>query len=190
MRRGNQMWKEAVWTFALIWPIFGFAEDTILHLYHPLTPKDPTTVVTAKKFGECWQQSQLIKREDAWRCIADGQIHDPCFVQPYGSHLEALCPESPWAKRGVQITVSSPLDNKQHETLDMSRTYPWAVELTNEEKCQAILTNEQYDNSPVRYHCEKNTVLIGHLQRCTGVWKILQREGNQVNMVKIKKAWF
>lgn len=31
--------------------------------------------------GQCYEQSHIIIREDAWRCQAEGQLFDPCFVK-------------------------------------------------------------------------------------------------------------
>lgn len=41
-----------------------------------------------------------------------------------------------------------------------SRTYPWAIELTNGEKCQAVESGESYDGLPLRYRCSGQTTLI------------------------------
>lgn len=186
------MRREVVWFCAILWSAPLLAEDTELNLYRPLTEgtKNLPLTVSAKKMGECRIQSQLIKREDAWRCVAEGKIYDPCFVQRFGSHLEAVCPESPWSTQGIQITVATPLDNSKHEALDMSRGYPWAIELSNGEKCQAIETKETYDGLPVRYSCNHESTLIGHVQRCENTWKMLHHASNGVETVQIKKAWF
>ena len=186
------MKREMIWFFAVIWSTLLFAEDTELSLYRPLTETSNHSplVIAEKKHGDCSQQSQRIKREDAWRCVAEGKSYDPCFVPRFGSHLDAVCPESPWSSRGIQITVQSPLDNSQHETLDMSQTYPWAIELASGEKCQADESAELYDNLPIRYRCDQNTVLIGHVQRCDSPWKMLQRKSDGVVTVEIARAWF
>lgn len=186
------MIREVIWFFTILGSASLFAEDTELSLYRPLTDTTkhlPLTIV-AKKNGECTQQSQRIKREDAWRCEAEGMTYDPCFVQRFGSHLDAFCAESPWSNQGIQISVRAPLDNSKHESLDMSQTYPWALELINGQKCQAIKTNEQYDGLPVKYQCEGQTTLIGHVQRCENTWKMLQHATNGVETVEIKRAWF
>ena len=186
------MRREVICFLAVLWSAPLLAEDTELNFYRPMTEgaeQTPLQIVAYKR-GECSMQSQLIKREDAWRCVAEGKTYDPCFVQRFGSHLNAVCSESPWSTQGVQITVANPLDNSQHETLDMSRAYPWAVELINGEKCQAIETSESYDGLPVRYRCEKQATLIGHVQRCENTWKMLQHAANGVETVELKKAWF
>ncbi len=186
------MKREVVLFFAIFGTMPAVAGDTELSLYRPLTETDthPAVERVIKKNGQCLTQSERIKREDAWHCEAEGIVYDPCFVAPYGSHLEAICPESPWSHQGVQISVASPLDNSNHQTLDMSRTYPWAIELTNGEKCEAVVTTKEYDGLPVRYRCEKQSELIGHVQRCNSTWKILQHAANGVDTVEIAKAWF
>lgn len=171
---------------------YANVEQTELHLYQPLIGplEEQPMVITAKKSGDCLRQSQLIKREDAWRCMAEDKVFDPCFVQPFGSHQEAVCPESPWLNKGVKISVITPLDSYQHEPLNMSSTFPWALELSSGEKCQGVSSNEQFDGLTVQYQCEKNTQLIGQIQRCEGKWKMLQHASNGIETVEIERAWF
>lgn len=186
------MWRKIKLLIIMVWPILLFAKDTERQLYRPFTEtmKHPPAVVYTEKAGECAQQSLLIRREDAWRCIAEGKVYDPCFMKVYGTHHDVICPDFPWSGKSVKITVSTPLDNSQHRTLDMSRTYPWAVELATGEKCQAVDSNEIYDGLPVRYQCENDSKLFGYLQRCATTWKILQHSASGVTTAKIKKAWF
>ncbi|VEG89617.1 hypothetical protein [Legionella spiritensis] len=177
----------ALWSSQLV------AQDTELKLYRPFGEEmsHGRLIVSHQVGGVCIQQSMRIKREDAWRCIAAGKTYDPCFVRKFGSHLEAVCPASPWAGNGVLVKLDRPADNNDLVELDMSKTYPWAVELATGEKCEAIDDDETYDNLPVRYRCDSQTVLIGHLQRCKATWTILQRGiTGQVTTAAVKKAWF
>ena len=186
------MRQQVVLIFAFLLSMQVFAADTELSFYRPWTEtaKQLPLVVVAKLSGACTQQSHVIKRDDAWYCFAGDKVYDPCFVKPYGSHLEAICPESPWSNKAVQITVSSSMDNTQHEALDMSRTFPWALELSAGEKCQAVDSSERYDGLPVRYRCNTGGELIGHLQRCNSEWKILRHQATGVDTVSITRAWF
>ncbi|KTD57214.1 hypothetical protein [Legionella shakespearei] len=178
----------------LLWccAVHAMAGDTVLKLYRPFgdVVEQVKPVVTRVVDGVCYSQSQLITREDAWRCQAEGRFYDPCFVKTGGKRMEALCPQSPWVGDSVQINVSAPLNNEQHATLDMSRTFPWAVELANGEQCQAVQTNEVYDAMPVRYRCSNNNLLIGYLQRCKTVWSMLEKTPNGVVTVDFDKVWF
>lgn len=187
------MRREVLGFFCILCPMWLFAGNTELCFYRPLTvtSKHPMMSIAEKKEGQCTAQSQRIRREDAWACMAaDGVVYDPCFVSRFGSHLEAVCLQTPWSLQGVQIIVATPLDDSQHELLDMSRTLPWAVELANGDKCEAIQTSEEYDGLPVHYRCEQGATLIGHVQRCTHPWKILQHGVTGVVTTEIAKAWF
>ena len=172
---------------------FGIvAKDTLLKLYRPYGDVENQAPLQVKNTfrGECYLQSRLIVREDAWRCIANGKTYDPCFVKSGPNRTTALCPQSPWIGNSVQIRVKQPFDNEQNKTLDMSRTYPWAIELTNGEYCQALDSGEIYDQMPVRYKCGKKNYLVGHLQRCKTVWSMLEKTPTGVVTVELSKAWF
>ena len=68
-----------------------FAADTELQLYRPFTEttKQAPLKIVQQKIGECIQQSKLIVREDAWRCVTESDTYDPCFVKPYGDKKTA-----------------------------------------------------------------------------------------------------
>ena len=182
-----------VMIFSLLGSLSLNAADTELKHYRPFGEDNPLVplIIKEKHSGQCWQQSQKIKREDAWRCSADDKIYDPCFVKQYGLHQEAICPESPWVGASIQLDLPQAVDNTGHSPLDLSRTYPWAVLLTSGIKCQALDEGGLFDNLPIHYQCDNQTVLFGHLQRCKMPWTILQRGGEgTVETVAIEKAWF
>lgn len=169
-----------------------FAADTELQLYRPFTEttKQAPLKIVQQKIGECIQQSKLIVREDAWRCVTEGDTYDPCFVKPYGDKKTAVCPGNPWNEQSIEIRVSKPLDNSLHATLDMSQTFPWGIELVSGQKCYAVDEAIQYDNLPVHYRCDESTVLIGHVQRCNAMWKMLEHNSQGITTVELAKAWF
>lgn len=168
------------------------AADTVLKLYRPYGEVTNQVMPEIKNrlTGYCQTQSQLILREDAWRCEADGTIYDPCFVKAGPNRTEALCPRSPWDGKSVQIKVKIPLNNKSHQTLDMSRAYPWGIELANGEQCLAIDSSELYDEMPIRYRCTNENLLVGHLQRCKNVWSMLEKTPQGIVTQNVTKAWF
>ena len=168
------------------------AADTVLKLYRPYgeVVNQVQPMIKRKIAGNCFAQSQIIQREDAWRCRAGEQFFDPCFVKATGTKLEAICPQSPWVGDSVAIVVNTPLQGEQHVHLDMSRAYPWGIELVNGEFCQAVQTNEIYDSQPIRYRCTHQHVLFGSLQRCKPVWSVLEKTVDGVRNVEISRAWF
>lgn len=186
------MWRDVVGFYFLFLPMVTMAAETEFRLYRPLTEStdQPEVIITSKTTGACWQQSKRIQREDAWHCIANDTEYDPCFVKPFGSKLQATCIQYPWSTEGIQITVSSALDNTQHILLDMSKVFPWAVVLTNGNTCYAIDSKGLDDGMPIRYRCDEKTVLVGDIQRCNNPWKTLQHDAVGYTTVTIAKAWF
>lgn len=167
------------------------ADDTLLVFYRPFGNEEQQPIITTHLNGVCLQQSQRIKREDAWRCQAEGKTYDPCFIKQYSDHKQAVCPASPWNNNSVQIDMPYSVDNSQHPTLNMSEAYPWAVQLNTGEKCQAIDEGRVYEDMAVHYQCETESLLLGHLQRCKSQWSILQQTANgEIDTVMIDKAWF
>ena len=183
------MWRLGIIFFALMFSFSIDAKDTELKLYRPFVEEKKLAIIQ-KTSGECWQQSKRIQREDAWRCTVGEKVYDPCFVKPHGSLKTALCPQSPWNSDTVEIDLVSPVDGSQNVTLDMSEAYPWALELTTGEKCQAVDEGEEYDGLPVHYHCDGQTILIGRVQRCTTLWRMLQKNTAGVSTTFIARAWF
>lgn len=168
------------------------AGDTVLKLYRPygeVRDQAPLTIKT-KLVGQCTVPSRLITREDAWRCQAEGKVYDPCFVKLGVKNTEVICPQSPWVGDSVHISVNTPLVNQQQQSLDMSTTFPWAVELMNGERCQAVDEGTTFDQMPIRYRCSQNNVLIGYLQRCRAEWSMLEKTADGVKTVSFSRAWF
>lgn len=166
--------------------------DTITQYYRPFTKtqKQADLIVVAKKRGTCLSQSQRIKRDDAWRCKVDDRMYDPCFVNPNGQLNSVICPESPWSGKSIEIELATTLNMTGFAALDMSRTYPWAVELINGTQCQALSSAKQFDDQPIHYQCNPDLFLFGHLQRCQSDWKILAHSPAGIEMVQVAKAWF
>lgn len=166
-----------------------FAKDTELKLFRPFNGEANLIVEQTLK-GECLAQSALIKRQDALHCVANQQSYDPCFIKEYGNHKKVLCLNSPWESKAIEIDLSSPIDNSEHLSLDMSRTYPWGLLLTSGEKCTAVAEDESFDGLKVHYRCDNGSFLVGHVQRCASQWSILQKKNNEVLTAAIVKAWF
>lgn len=188
---GEQMKQRVLLLMLIFYSFIAIAEDTVLKLYRPFGEEGvQKPLITKQLDGQCDAQSKLILREDAWRCQAEGQVFDPCFVKTGPKQTSLLCPSSPWAAENIQINISSPLNNEEHQALDMSRTFPWAIELVNGDHCQAVELGENYDSMPIRYHCNSHNILLGTIQRCDPVWSMLEKTPEGVVTRNFKKAWF
>lgn len=162
-------------------------------LYHPFSeaPFQATPVITHHLFGTCREQSYLDKRDDAWRCETKNATYDPCFIKKHGSKNALVCPLAPWQDKAIMISIDAPLDNSNHETLDMSKTEPWAVELTNGKRCKRLSHPiEDETGETAHYRCGDNTLLIGNFYRCKGLWEIYLKEEKSFQTAYVKRAWF
>lgn len=186
------MTQRVLFLIFFLCPLWVGADDTLLKLYRPygdmIAQAEP--IIKNTLSGHCTEQSRLIVREDAWRCEAGGNVYDPCFVKAGDNRTQALCPKSPWIGDSVQIMVPTPLHNEQNQTLDMSQAYPWAVELSNGERCMAINSKKLFDSMPIRYRCTNKNLLVGHLQRCKNTWTMLEKTPEGVVTAELVKAWF
>ncbi len=72
------MLRGIVSIFIVMLPFCLFSQDTELKLYRPFGENNQLAPIVVKETiaGQCWQQSQRIKRQDAWRCSAQGKIYD------------------------------------------------------------------------------------------------------------------
>lgn len=175
------------------YPLISFESPTQIKFYRPfgavvaqVAPK-----VISQKQGTCLQQSKRIVREEAWRCVADGVTYDPCFLKAVGEKNKVVCLQSPWRAEAILLTTSGALESNHQNTLDVSTTYPWAVELITGEHCLSTDKDQMLEGSLVHYQCSDHKILFGHLQRCSDEWSILQQnEDGLISSVPIKKAWF
>ena len=169
------------------------SEETQVKLYRPFNPShgQADVVVNQTMKGLCWEQSHADKREGAWRCMVGSVVLDPCFVKSYGEKKQAICPQSPWNGKAIKVMVEQDLDDSSHEEMDMSKNYPWALELTDGARCQKIADSNQYfDGLPIHYLCDNDSVLFGRIQRCKAQWSMLQKSNSGVVTALIDKAWF
>jgi hypothetical protein len=89
------------------------------------------TVVT-KANGHC-SDSHLTGRVDAWRCMANNTVYDPCFSN---NNLSSLaCPTSAFSKAVVLIALDRPLP--LHQWADVP-VFPWALRLSSGVRCQWV----------------------------------------------------
>lgn len=168
-----------------------WAMETQLEFYKPFGSKEKSGKHVR---GDCKQPSQRIQRDDAWRCSykQGAVVVDPCFIKQYSNHKEALCLKAPWGNQStIYIDLETPVGSpKNPVALDFSRSYPWALELVDGEKCLAVDEGKMYDHMPIRYECEQGGQLFGSFQRCKMPWTVLREREGVAGTVEIRKAWF
>lgn len=165
------------------------AEPTEPTYYQPFShaPLKKDLYVYGTLQGSCKKQSLIDTREDAWQCQAFGKVYDPCFKHPFNKKNELICPKAPWSKEAIKIVTKGTLDGSLHKELDMSQTYPWAIELTDGTHCIASPSEKNTDHN---YQCQHDQSLSGKLYRCKTTWKMNRFANNQTDTADIKRAWF
>lgn len=189
---GEPVPRILVMIFLIILPFAVFSDTTELKLYRPFGESGSQSALTAeiKRAGECWKPSEKIIRDDAWRCIAEGKIYDPCFVKKSQTGIEVRCPVSPWSDEVVEITLTGALPEQTLPALDMSVNFPWAIELGTGERCLAMEPGSVYETMDVHYQCNSEMIVMGHLQRCKKPWTMIGKKEAQLQTVVIVRAWF
>lgn len=186
------MKKLVLWAILFI-STASFAEnETSVRLYRPFTAgvQQPGIQVAKVLTGYCDMQSEVMPREDAWRCTNDSQTFDPCFIKPGKDKTHLYCPETPWTESTIQINTKQQVSNDGFRPIDMAKGKPWAIEMQGGQHCLAVEESEYIDHQPVSYVCQGGEYLLGQLQRCKSAWSVLWSNGSMIEERKINEVWF
>jgi heat shock protein HslJ/LysM repeat protein len=89
-----------------------------------------TTIPTQSQPGACFASAIGLGREDAYRCIVDNQIYDPCFV--VDDQPTVVCGADPsTGETGFVLELTEPLPAPEVGSLSQ----PWLVELADGQVC-------------------------------------------------------
>ncbi len=168
--------------------------STDVRFYPPFEQKYKVATLA----GTCTRHSALDNRSDAWQCRTDQRVLDPCFIKTYVKAKTAICPISPWQNEAIQVKLISPVlmqNSNEQEELDMSEDDPWAINLVDGAHCLKLQQDQTFTviGQPVKYACDNQGFLLGHIQRCDLVWKMLflpSRNSQNLNMIEINTAWY
>ena len=122
----------------------------------------PKGVPTQERSGSCWSTSNVLNRADAWRCMADNSIYDPCFSIP-GNSQAVQCGTNPLTdSTGFKLTLTDPLPARGTVSPVKSA---WAFELADGTKCSFVGgATTAFEGKRVNYSCSDGWVILGELQ--------------------------
>jgi hypothetical protein len=189
---GDKMKKLVFYVFLFSSGALFAENETQVRLYRPFTEGAnlPAMQVSATYDGRCMQQSDILVREDAWRCDTQSQTYDPCFLKPGSKDDSLYCLQTPWSGATVKINSKQTASNDSFRSIDMAKGKPWAVEMQNGKHCIAIEETQMIDNQPLSYLCQGGEYLLGRLQRCKAHWSVLWSNGATIEQRKISEVWF
>jgi hypothetical protein len=109
-----------------------------------------TAHTSSRATGSCWTSSIALSDPNAFRCISNNQILDPCFAPPHvTAPTTVACFSDPWTP-GLLLTLSEKLPAPDPGT----RTTPWALELADGTRCVALTgTVDQVGTLDMGYSC-------------------------------------
>jgi hypothetical protein len=122
----------------------------------------PAGVPTEERSGSCWSTSDVLNRVDAWRCMADNSIYDPCFSIP-GNGQAVICAASPLGdSTGFKLNLTGALPASGTVSPVKSA---WAFELADGTTCTFVGgATAAFEGKRVNYSCSDGWVILGELQ--------------------------
>ena len=163
------------------------AESTQIIVFHP------EGVPTQERTGSCWSTSNVLNRVDAWRCIADNSIYDPCFSIP-GNNQAVICDTRPLSdSTGFKLNLTESFPARGTVSPVKSA---WAFELADGTNCTFMGgATATFEGKRVNYSCSDGWVILGGLQegQVWTAWKVrLSSDFSSIEesiQVSIKKVW-
>ena len=177
----------------------------------PFTPDglNPGLNVTSSIEGTCTFDSSIaLGRPDAWGCVTEGGVLDPCFENSFvalGEAVELACLDTPWSADVVMLTLTAPLSREKEapdgavavaaetaEEVIQPWDLPWALELANGDRCSLLRgTLTVIAGQVVHYGCEQGGMILGETDRSQPVWAVSYLAEGDVatNLVDVLTAW-
>ena len=130
----------------------------------------PEILPEIKTTGDCEESSVAQPyRQDAWRCIVQNEIYDPCFT--VSDPELVFCPADPSQNNSILIKLENPLPKPSMPAITKNN-WAWFLKLADGTYCSPFTgTLPPLENGVATYGCsgEKGKVLIGDLME-GNVW--------------------
>ena len=118
----------------------------------------PAGIRGADQEGYCWTESLASGQADAWRCMVENRIYDPCFsIQ--GESGAVACGASPSGDPyAFRLRLTQPLPERKSPAIDR----PWMIELADGVTC-GFLTGATtgVGGERVNYGCTDGWSILG-----------------------------
>ena len=172
---------------------------TQVRIFTPFNPGGDLVVglaVTSEVQGTCVGGSAASpERPDAWRCMVDNAVLDPCFQNLLGDGKALACAEDPFSANVVMLTLTSDLpDPTITGEPDFTSSMPWAVELENGQQC-TLLTGATAPVAGMRinYGCSDGAQVVGSPDQTLPLWRVFYQTENRslsLDQVGVTTAWY
>jgi hypothetical protein len=147
--------------------------------------------------GSCFTSSLASRRSDAWRCMVDREVYDPCFSDPSGAATFVVCPafgNPPRVVDRIDLTAGLPQPTNTAEPGTTSGR-PFVLLARPYAGYCDLLTGASgtVQGKRVNYDCGRGGSLVGKLDRSSARWtgKLLTEGDNPtLYTVRVAIAWF
>ena len=144
--------------------------------------------------GSCWTSSTTAQRPDAWRCMRNNGIYDPCFAPATANPRVVYCVASIRTKHvfAMQLTHALPHELANAVT-PTTRAMPWSIDLADGTSCDySSGATGVVGGRRVNFFCSGGRVLLGDPDRSEPVWHIraMPQDGGKTALVTIAAAYF
>lgn len=148
--------------------------------------------VAVRVTGSCWEQSEASNRADAYRCMENNIIVDPCFANPwtvFGQASPSVACPFPKPNSITVIRLTGPLPQRISPAGTTSNV--WLIVLPDGESCPLITAGTISPGGlRLNYQCPSGG-LYGDPQRAGEIWKIfkLSNGTSDMTLVPIAQAY-
>lgn len=150
-----------------------------------------STALAPMSDAYCDSTSLLSNRADVRRCHIGQVILDPCFVDADKPSQQLKCIQTPWSTEYRLLNNVAFLTAISEKQLDMSKDWPWGIELISGERCLRSTNSLKFQGQTIRYHCQNQEDLFGYIQHCKEPWSMLLKKRNgEVVSVALRRVWF
>jgi len=142
--------------------------------------------------ANCWTGSATVWRRDAFRCMHENFIYDPCFEVPFNSELIS-CPLTPYTGDVYFIAETDTVEGR-HNNFEEVPPYPWFIKLVDNTECHMISgATNLIANNRMDYSCNKKEtswLLLPIEINNKGISNINCWNGKQIKKCDIKELWY
>lgn len=167
-------------------------QPTATAIFSPVNGSGQLAVqVQHRTSGACFSGSELAIRSDAWRCMVDNVILDPCFTVDQ-SHV--LCPtDGPWGSQSDLLSLPGGVPTNLQDSNAGTSGQPWALQLADGSQCLLLGgATTVVAGQRLNYDCANGLALYGNVQRSGQVWMIYAGTPHsaQLTLRPVATAWF
>lgn len=164
--------------------------ETQLELYVPYEGSELVKSLTIQQRlkGTC-TTSLIDKRKGAWRCMAGGNVYDPCFMSPKAGIF--ACTQTPWNK-SITLVTAQDYPKTSFKTFSLATTEPWGLELVDHRCILITESNGLLHGLPMKYKCGHDNYILGEIDKTYKIWQVKLSNLNnpKIKRLQVITAWY